>query len=1358
MSTSSSQNPTSLKQVLATTPLLHLIPKQNLSPLINLSSFIPITDESSFLRPTHINEFNTLESKQFELECQKELLEFEDDELDNIKFKSYPTIKDDNFQPPEYSNFELEILNNININKKKIIDTDDDEQIQTSRISVRGQIPIDDDIYLKKHNYKYFTKFEKESSTLIDRDALLKQQATIEIQQNLPSTSFNASAPNPDDKLATIGVSDLKQFIQNSHKLTWERTAGLCESLNKIETLQDEDRADLIIIEEILYQNLSIIVEKKQTLKIVDDVNTLLPDFLIGTFASKALMIIIKYQIGKQIKMSFGKYTSIIVKTLELMYENFLVPLEKLFQEITDLFAEKSITKLVIESSNRFKQLDSLKTAFEDESIAKLEALCITISLSGKFNESEAFLEKLPITILQQNAATCLINIFKNHKDQRLNLVSNVLVDFTSLEYKRQHARKFKTERGFNIQLFTMILNNFACLDPDPTNITELISAEIIKKLPEQQAENKLRFEMLIDDLFNLLPYPEWPVADIILWSLIEKLMLTSDKEESIPGELQLLDHLINICERILNQKYEKDMFLNEEALKNILGNCLGFDDTKVAYTYLNTRLQILTNIIMEEELKKNKIQEPIEAYRAMIFSRLSQLVITKSYSFIIRKLSHSKAIIRAKAIKGLQIFLQDFPELLATPEVLKQLTDRMHDQAIKVREAMNDFLGKYAKKNPNDAEKVINPLYLALDDPGLSVRKSAIKSCMENFNFVGPLAKVKISLKFLERTTDEEDGVRNEAVAALLEIFFKDKEGVNFLIGVAKDSKSLLKPFLENNFEKIPERVVPDLVDLIASSDKIEELDGAFVTLAIITQLKPELITQDILSALKPFYMDTNYINTVAYTNALLVLKSSTSKLSAIRPELSLDIQNFLYHKLIFFQSHDISLATQALWNLGKLSSTELKGVSAVISAMRNIRTFHDQKTYDKIFKHLQILGSFGKYFQLQKFRHVFVQEGIVPQSCATVMSILVKYIIAFTSDKFPMVLRKYAYTNIILACSNNPTFMTDNAILRIIENGLGLDDEIKFNIIRVISEFINDNGEKIESTEFNSNENPEKNKDSGYNTCCVLVDRFYNTISELSLKATSTDLSELAFVFVRKSLKLGLIIPMKGIKIIIALHGSAILRIQQSAHELYSEFYDKNKSFVDTQHIAGIKLAFENELIANNIISLLYAKNNKTKTSRNKFITSISRLFAIKHKSQITKDELLFIVFIIERIYKIKFKTLEEIFIILEQLQNTLQYTVPEFISDLKDNGVKPDDHYKGLLLHLLLEFYDYLTTMYNISLENIEAFTARYLELDLEQSPKILKAPPELHFGWIFDNVDDPKSLERAAITANKSIFNQ
>ncbi|KAI5965980.1 SCC2 [Candida pseudojiufengensis] len=1349
--------PDTLKPVLATTPLLHLIPKQNLSPLINLSSLAPVIDASVFARPTYIEQFVSKEAKDFELECQNELLEFEDDELDDIKFinHDHESRNDDSHQPPEYSEFELELLKNVSKKTKENTLHEEEDLVPTTRLSVRSQIPIDDDSYSQKHNFKYFTKFQRQSGSFFDKNTINQLHDSEDIT---PPINIPHVPPVIEQPISNVHVSIFDQFIQDGpSKITWERTALLCDSLHKTEILKKEENSNLIQIEELFSQALSDIVENSKKLDNLDEVGSLLPNLLVGVFASKAIIMITKFQIENQTK-TFEKYISIIVDTLEIMYNNFLTSLIILYQDTTDSFTEKSITKLVVEFSNRLNQLNSLKTIISDQVLTKLETLCMSISFSNNINNSEKFGVKFPIHNLQQSAANCLVSIFKDYSDQRQGLLSNILIDFSSLEIKRQNAKNHKTGRHFPIQLFTKIVNDFAVLEDPPTNVTELVSSELIKKLQENPSENKLKFDIFIDDLFDLLPFPEFPASDIFIFSIIDLLMQTLDmKDEPIAGEVQLLDCLVNICERILNQKYEKDMFLDEEALKLILGNSLVYDSTKASYEYLKTRLERLTNIILEQEPIKHKNEEPIEPYRAMVLSRLSQLVLTKYYNFIVRQLNNSKAKVRAKSLKGLQMFLQEFPQLLATQEIMKSLTDRLHDSAISVRDAMNDFLGEYVKKNPTEAEKLINPLYLALDDPGISVKKSAIKSCLQNFNFVGKLARLKIVIKFLERSGDEEDGVRNEAKSALLEIFFKEKEGINELIGVAKERRSLLKSFLEQNFEKVPADTVTVLVDVAINSDNSEEIEGAFNAIAIIAQFKPELITQDILSDLKPIYLDTDHINTPAYTNALLILKSSTSKLTSIRPELSLDLQNFLYHKLIFFQSHDISLAVQSLANLGRLSSTEIKGVTAVISAMKIIREYHDRKTYEKIFKHLQILGNFGKYFPLQKFRNEFVSEGIVPSNYPSVMSILIRYIMAFIPDKFPRALRKYAFTNVLLACSSVPRFFGEIPILNIIETALTMDDEIKFNVIKAITEFINDNGEKIESTEFNSKDLEQKLKESGYNACEILVSKFFDKIGNISLSSSSNDLSEIAFVFVRKALKLDLILPMKGINIIIALHGSKVLRIQQSASNLYSELYDKNKSVVDTQLISGIKLAFENNLIANNLISLLYNKNSETKSSRNKFIKSISKLYSMKSKPKLTKQELLFLVFLTERIFQIKFKTIGEIYIILEQLYSNLQYNVPEFMSDVNSNGVQKDDLYKGLLIHLLLEFYDYLSITYNISFDNIEAFSSRYLEADLDQAPKVIKSAPEIHFEWIFDHVDDIKSLERAAFIANKSTFN-
>lgn len=136
---STHQNPTLLKQVLATTPLFHLIPKQNLSPLINLPLLVPIADDTALNEHIirSIGAFDTEQARDFERECQQELLDYVDSELDAIKYKLFSTHAKEDAVAREYSDLDAQILDNEYIDSGKILSGTGNELVKTGRLSIR---------------------------------------------------------------------------------------------------------------------------------------------------------------------------------------------------------------------------------------------------------------------------------------------------------------------------------------------------------------------------------------------------------------------------------------------------------------------------------------------------------------------------------------------------------------------------------------------------------------------------------------------------------------------------------------------------------------------------------------------------------------------------------------------------------------------------------------------------------------------------------------------------------------------------------------------------------------------------------------------------------------------------------------------------------------------------------------------------------------------------------------------------------------------------------------------------------------------------------------------------------------------
>lgn len=67
-------------------------------------------------------------------------------------------------------------------------------------------------------------------------------------------------------------------------------------------------------------------------------------------------------------------------------------------------------------------------------------------------------------------------------------------------------------------------------------------------------------------------------------------------------------------------------------------------------------------------------------------------------------QIGSSRAKSRAKAIKGLLVFVSKSPQSLLSAQLQKQLSSMLQDPAALVRDAIHGFLNEHIK-NPNEAQ-----------------------------------------------------------------------------------------------------------------------------------------------------------------------------------------------------------------------------------------------------------------------------------------------------------------------------------------------------------------------------------------------------------------------------------------------------------------------------------------------------------------------------------------------------------------------------------------------------------------------------------------------------------------------------
>ena len=128
----------------------------------------------------------------------------------------------------------------------------------------------------------------------------------------------------------------------------------------------------------------------------------------------------------------------------------------------------------------------------------------------------------------------------------------------------------------------------------------------------------------------------------------------------------------------------------------------------------------------------------------------------------------------RAKAVKALADLAAADPSVLNTSIVQSAVQRCLSDDSISVREAALSLLGRHMVGNPVLAEELFDTVIRAVDDPGASVRKSAIKILKDAAITVPGFPRaVDACCALLPRASDTEESVQNLVAKVFHSLWF---------------------------------------------------------------------------------------------------------------------------------------------------------------------------------------------------------------------------------------------------------------------------------------------------------------------------------------------------------------------------------------------------------------------------------------------------------------------------------------------------------------------------------------------------------------------------------------------------------
>lgn len=629
-------HPTDLREGLGTVPLLHLIPKQDLAPLV---SFNAIDTEPNDIEEMEINSTSVANKMRSAMNGNPEYFSkvidylaedfrsFEDRELDDITFKKPIIAKNsltDRRKKPEILPFEKRLFEEMSEvddscveDKTIILNT---LQIDKSELSIQDDYDANTVFSIQQHNEKFNQKFELQKKKMAKQNVFAipihfpDDHSAGQSKHSLDNTEATPAQQAKRfqktylerDQLKTRACEELIEIINNiglvdedinndkyfssigeSKLLTTETLIFILDRLLRILNDHVIDQVSLeylIRIEKLCIRSISegVLTNWNELIEL-SDVNTL-QEFmknydcvrklfelaLNGTISAKIILLILDSRRNNK-QLFLDEYFKSIIDLIYLLVQDVIIPFaSKTIPDIQIVNVLRGFCLGLITDVCSIKSMVSIhieKNEVDEYLLTRLEYLSIIIVFAeSNIKERVSIVGVSNFDNLRVCSCKVLTCIFKHHLDQRQFILNEVLSNFDKLPTHKVAARRFKLNRGGNIQLTTvlllnllqsfdiskysldanearqansddkykslvenkrrMIMENVSLSLEEVTKTSNDIATFLMNKLynnPDNQ--QKLSLELLLEDLLAVVILPEWPSAEILLISIFKALL-----------------------------------------------------------------------------------------------------------------------------------------------------------------------------------------------------------------------------------------------------------------------------------------------------------------------------------------------------------------------------------------------------------------------------------------------------------------------------------------------------------------------------------------------------------------------------------------------------------------------------------------------------------------------------------------------------------------------------------------------------------------------------------------------------------------------------------------------------------------
>eukprot|EP00775_Hariotina_reticulata_P010526 gene10526-10686_t len=409
------------------------------------------------------------------------------------------------------------------------------------------------------------------------------------------------------------------------------------------------------------------------------------------------------------------------------------------------------------------------------------------------------------LQLLQVEAIALAVAVFRAYPEQRLALMDEVM---TTVLSKIQCSSARGPPRLYQVSV------QLPAVEAEPGVIQRAYLGSlgwsdkfwegVFARLPAAKAAKsdgatdfKAVTDALLTDLLALQMLPEWPAATLLLRRFVK--MLYSDKGLHHPDaavKLAAVDFTGQLASRLCaeatmaeQEAYQVQAVLEEALRADVAGvgqlptgqsGLLALDHLLLDYlaavastdnsstgTAGSPELQ-LSRAQIVGLVRRRVVEGPLGAMRGTLIQCLVEAGSRSGPD-------PNPATVRTKVLKCLGCVVEADSRVLGLPHVAAAVRAALEDDSVAVREATLELLAKLIHTNPSLAGDYFDVLAQATHDPGISVRKRAIKSLWDCCTCPGFSRGADAVVAVLQRAADPEDSMRGLVTKICGEMWFTE-------------------------------------------------------------------------------------------------------------------------------------------------------------------------------------------------------------------------------------------------------------------------------------------------------------------------------------------------------------------------------------------------------------------------------------------------------------------------------------------------------------------------------------------------------------------------------------------------------